>query len=175
MFYKSIHLDQSYPEDSHGSNWYSTTKEKKVDVNLAKMCTRCDVRYLKKKKEHSHTEHSDHNSHPLKLHFKNAIYKKGWTEILFCSFLGKDEAQRLKYVTQQYSRPSNETQMLCSVNLLFNLFKSFWAGPSAVLNADKGYVNIKSPPASLCKPQMPMTSPYLLLGPSQTPWSSGRS
>lgn len=49
MLYKNKHLDQSYPEASHGSNWYSTTKEKKEDINLAKICTRCDVRYWQKK------------------------------------------------------------------------------------------------------------------------------
>lgn len=45
-----------------------------------------------------------------------------------------------------------------------NLFKDFWAGPSAVFQAGKDRIYINSTLAVLCKPQRLMTNPVLAFG-----------
>lgn len=89
----------------------------------------------------------------LRTAFKKFHMQKNDKQNIVPQFSGESWSTEAKICQTAIQQTSNETQISCSVNLLFNVFKGFWAGPSAVLKADKGYVNIKSSPDPYANPK----------------------
>lgn len=65
------------------------------------------------------------------------------------------------------AEPVTKHKYLALSSYYANLFEDFWAGPSAVFQADKDYIYVNSTLAPLCKPQ---TTPVLAFGAFAEPW-----